>query len=167
MAAKALLCKIKIDVWRKKKKQWVKNDLSVSSHLQQYRRWPHHSLCSGREWAPRLSQRLGLKVSMDLWTYPMIIPQAVSYVCACVCVFGGVFLHEKDRAKHAEWWEGWEVKSLQDWKAQIIRSACRSSVLKSIYTIHALGCQVHAALCCPRTSSFKISIIKECTLSGN
>lgn len=89
MAAKALLCKIKIDVWRKKKKQWVKNDLSVSSHLQQYRRWPHHSLCSGREWAPRLSQRLGLKVSMDLWTYPMIIPQAVSYVCACVCVFGG------------------------------------------------------------------------------
>lgn len=88
-------------------------------------------------------------------------------MCVCVCVWGGVFLHEKDRAKHAEWWERWEVKSLQDWKAQIIRSACRSSVLKSIYTIHALGCQVHAALCCPRTSSFKISIIKDCTLSGN
>lgn len=33
----------------------------------------------------------------------------------------------------------------RDWKAQITRSACRSSVLKSIHTIHALGCHVFAA----------------------
>lgn len=80
MVAKALLCKIKLLF---EKKQWVKNDLSVSSPLQQYRCWPRHSLCSGRVRGPLLSQRLRLKVSMDLWTYPMIIPWAMS------CEVGG------------------------------------------------------------------------------
>lgn len=41
---------------------------------------------------PLLSQRPGLKVSMDLWTYPMIIPQAVS------CEEGwGVSIREKEK----------------------------------------------------------------------
>lgn len=47
-----------------------------------------------------------------------------------------------------------KIKSLhlgKDSEAQIIRSARRSSVFKSIYTIHALGCGVHSApCCCPR-----------------
>lgn len=34
----------------------------------------------------------------------------------------------------------------KDWKAQITGSTRRSSVFKSIHTIHALGCQVHEAL---------------------
>lgn len=126
----------------------MKNDLSVSSPLQQYRRWPCQSLCSGRERGPLLSQRPGLKVSMDLWTYPMIIPQAVSCEGGGWGVAGWLrgrpFLDKKRRKTHWMMRERWEVKSL-DWKAQIMRSACRSSVLKSIHTIHALGCQVLTA----------------------
>lgn len=109
MVAKALLCKIKLLF--KKKKQRVKNDLSVSSPLQQYRRWPCHSLCSGRVRGPLLSQRPGLKVNMDLWTYPMIIPRAVS--CEG---WGGVggrwFLYKKKRKTDQMMRARWEVKSL-------------------------------------------------------
>lgn len=102
MVAKALLCKIKLLF--KKKKQRVKNDLSVSSPLQQYRRWPCHSLCSGRVRGPLLSQRPGLKVNMDLWTYPMIIPRAVS--CEGWGGVGGRW--KTDQMMRARW----EVKSL-------------------------------------------------------
>lgn len=63
----------------------------------------------------------------------------------------------------------------KDWKAQITRSACRSSVLKSIHTIHALGCQVLTA---PphlqpysdsllHRSPFWLSIIKDGILTGS
>lgn len=78
----------------------------------------------------------------------------------------------------------WEVKRLafrMDWKAQIMRSARRSSVFKSIYTIHALGCQVRAAPRHPTTlppsisqalhfstaNPFWFSIIKEGILTGS
>lgn len=127
----------------------MKNDLSVSSPFQQYRRWPRHSLCSGRERGPLLSQSPRLKVSMDLWTYPMIIPRAVS----CEEGLGGVIPtreREKNRANYESEMRNKKLAFRKDWKAQIMRSACRSSVLKSIYTIHALGCQVHTAPCRPR-----------------
>lgn len=120
----------------------MKNDLSVSSPLQQYRRWPRHSLCSGRERGPILSQRPGSEVSMDLWTYPMIIPRAVS------CEGGGgisIQEREKNRANDESEMRSKKLAFRKDWKAQITRSSCRSSILKSIHTILALGCQVRTA----------------------
>lgn len=57
----------------------MKNDLSVSGLGQQYRRWPASLYAQAEPTrAPLLYQRLGSKVNMDLWTYPMIIPGAVS-----------------------------------------------------------------------------------------
>lgn len=57
----------------------MKNDLSVSGPGQQYRRWPATLYAQAeRTGAPLLSQRPGSEVNMDLWTYPMIIPRAVS-----------------------------------------------------------------------------------------
>lgn len=114
-----------------------------------------HSLCSGGERGPLLSQRPGLKVNMDLWTYPMIIPWAVS--CDGGVNRGGKaggrpFLYEKkkrerekNRANDEREMRSKKIVFRRGWKAQITRSACRSSVLKSIHTIHALGCHVLAA----------------------
>ena len=47
--------------------------------------------------APFLSQRPGWKVSMDLWTYPKIIPRAVSCEGKGREVGGGKFLYKKER----------------------------------------------------------------------
>lgn len=70
----------------------------------------------------------------------------------------------------------------KDWKAQITRSACRSSISKSIHTILALGCQVRTAPHHPQNtpldfipysfsllhrSPFWLSIIKEGILTGS
>lgn len=158
----------------------MKNDLSVSVPLQQYRRWPRHSLCSGRERGPLLYQRPGLKVSVDLWTYPMIIPRAVS------CEGEEEGLCMRKREKRGKWWEresrSKKLAFRKDWKAQITRSACRSSVLKSIHTILALGCQVLSAppdpslfhqypepysVSLPRRSLLCLSIIKDGILTGS
>lgn len=118
-------------------------------------------------------------------------PLDISYDNTLGCVMWGrgggglrrCDFYMRERKKQTRWWERDENKKLafrKDWEAEIMRSACRSSVLKSIYTIHALGCQVHTAPCCPRNPSvsqplqcflphrspFWLSIIKESILTG-
>lgn len=99
----------------------------------------------------------------------MIIPWAVS--CEGREGEGGDFYtrkREKNRPNDERETRSKELAFRKDWKAQIMRSARRSSVLKSIYTIHALGCQVHTAD--PRTPTYpepySAFLLHRKTLSG-
>lgn len=126
---------------------------------QQYRCRPRRSLCPGSEQGPLLSQRPGLKASMDLWTYPMIIPWAMS--CE-----GGDGMSADGMMRETE---RWNVKRLH------LGRTGREKIMRSMCYLHdsALGCRLHTA---PRSpgppapryavlllgrSLFWLSIIKE------
>ena len=113
-------------------------------------------------------------------------PLDISYdnTPGCVMWGGGISIREreKNRANDESEMRSKGLAFRKDWKAQITRSACRSSVLKSIHTIFALGCQVRAAphhakntpsdfipysVSLLHRSPFWLSIIKEGILTGS
>lgn len=78
-------------------------------------------------------------------------PLDISYDNTPGCVMwgggGGISIQEreKNRANDESEMRSKKLAFRKDWKAQITRSSCRSSILKSIHTILALGCQVRTA----------------------
>lgn len=173
MVAKALLCKIKL-LFKKKKTKGEK--------------WPVSQQPSAT--IPPLALPLFM---LRQSTGPPSIPETgvkgqhgpldISYDNSPGCVMWGVGWgggevisiqeKEKNRPNDESEMRSKKLAFRKDWKAQITRSACRSSILKSIHTIHALGCQVLTAPPPPYSDSllhrspFWLSIIKDGILTGS